>query len=506
MSVAPVALQLIIFTWKKFMTSTETVTFESFTIPQILKDTLTSMNYTVPTPIQAQAIPAALAGKDVIGSAQTGTGKTLAFSLPLVSYLLENPAKNALVLAPTRELAEQVKQVIQALTAKTPQLKTALLIGGADMRAQVTTLMRRPRIIVGTPGRVIDHLKRGTLMLGQTNFVVLDETDRMLDMGFAPQLDEIQRFLPKENKQTLMFSATYPANIKQMAAKYLREPVRISTGSVSQPIATIKQTVIHTTNQKKNEDLINILTAHTGSVVVFVKTRRDADKVSEQLEDLGHMAKAIHGDRSQSQRQRTIDGFRRGKFPILVATDVAARGLDVPQITLVVNYSLPQNPEDYIHRIGRTGRAGAEGVATTLLTHEDARDWREIVKLITGANGEGDSAQKISTISGVVSAEEYAAHGARTAKKPARSGFGGQRRSQNNSQRAQDYVSNIGTNNGGGEKRSHSGSRSGSNVKPFRGGNNNGAPRSANANGAGKRSASGAAGGGRKFYGQRTSA
>jgi ATP-dependent RNA helicase DeaD len=495
--------------------------FSELPIPKELKDALVSMNYVTPTPIQAQAILRALKGLDIIGSAQTGTGKTLAFALPLVAFLLANPAKNALVLLPTRELAEQVKQVLQALTAKTPQLKSSLLIGGADMRAQITGLMRRPRIIVGTPGRVIDHLKRGTLMLGQTNFVVLDETDRMLDMGFAPQLDEIQRFLPKENKQTLMFSATYPANIKQMAAKYLRSPVRISTGSVSKPIDTIKQLVIHTTNHKKQEDLINVLTTHVGSVVVFVKTRRDADKVSDQLEGLGHLCKAIHGDRSQSQRQRTIDGFRRGKFPILVATDVAARGLDVPQITLVVNYDLPQNPEDYIHRIGRTGRAGAEGTALTLLTNDDIRQWREIVKLISTNNGDGSATQHIATQSGVVSAEEYAASGARSAKKPARSGFGGPRRSSSNSQRAQDYVSNIGSKSGGGNSygggnggggRNSSGNAGGgnSNVKEFgerrasRNANSNGAGAGA---GAGRRSGGGnAAGGGRKFYGQRTSA
>lgn len=485
------------------------LTFEAFNIPQLLKDTLTAMEYSVPTPIQAQAIPTALSGKDVIGSAQTGTGKTVAFSLPLVAYLLENPSKNALILAPTRELAEQVKQVLQALTAKTPQIKSALLIGGADMRAQITTLMRRPRIIVGTPGRVIDHLKRGTLMLGQTGFVVLDETDRMLDMGFAPQLDEIQRFLPKE-KQTLMFSATYPANIKQMAAKYLREPVRISTGSVSQPISTIKQSVIHTTNHKKHDDLINVITAHVGSIVIFVKTRRDADKVSDQLEALGHQAKAIHGDRSQSQRLRTIDGFRRGKFPILVATDVASRGLDVPQINLVVNYDLPQNPEDYIHRIGRTGRAGAEGSALTLLTNDDTRQWREIVKLMTGDVNSG-SGQHIATQSGVVSPEEYAQASKSGSKKPGRSGGyagAGRGRPQNNSQRAQDYVSNIGSNNGpraprSGE-RSGGGSAGGKEFGERRAPRSNGGGNGGPGAGAGASRRPSAGGAPRKFYGQRT--
>ena len=433
------------------MTQPETITFETLNIPQLLKDTLAGLEFSIPTPIQRDAIPHALEGKDIIGSAQTGTGKTLAFALPLVAYLLNNPSKNAIILAPTRELAEQVKQVLQALTTKTPQIKSILLIGGADMRAQITGLARRPRIVVGTPGRVIDHLKRGTLMLAQTSFVVLDETDRMLDMGFAPQLDEIQKFLPRE-KQTLMFSATYPANIKQMAAKYLREPVRISAGSVSQPIATIKQTVIHTTYHKKQEDLVNVLTKHIGSVVVFVKTRRDADKVSDQLEALGHMCKAIHGDRSQSQRQRTIEGFRKGKFPILVATDVAARGLDVPQITLVVNYDLPQNPEDYIHRIGRTGRAGAEGTALTLLTNDDIRSWRDIVKLLSSNND--DSGSSITTMTGVVSQEEYARSAkAAPAKKPGRSGgSGGYGQKRQNS--ARDYVSNIGSNNGGGGNRS----------------------------------------------------
>jgi len=459
--------------------------FDDLVINDALKDALRAMNYLVPTPIQAQAIPAALDGLDIIGSAQTGTGKTLAFALPLVSYLLSNPSKNALVLLPTRELAEQVKQILQSLTAKTSQLKSVLLIGGADMRAQVTALMRRPRIVVGTPGRVIDHLKRGTLMLGQTNFVVLDETDRMLDMGFAPQLDEIQRFLPKDHKQTLMFSATYPANIKQMAAKYLRSPVRISAGSVSQPINTIKQSVIHTTTHKKHDDLLNVLNDHTGSVVVFVKTRRDADTVSERLDSLGYMCKAIHGDRSQSQRQRTIDGFRRGRFPILVATDVAARGLDVPQISLVVNYDLPQNPEDYIHRVGRTGRAGAEGVALTLLTSDDTRNWREIVKLISGTNGDTSS---INTKSGVVSSEEYALSLKKAPSKSPRARFGNKNNAQNNKQRGEDYVKNIGS-PAEGKPRSNV-ARS---QKPYQ----------AHAQSTGKPRGNAAGAGGRKFYGKR---
>lgn len=356
--------------------------FLSLGLPQPLLDALKRINFTTPTPIQAQAIPPALEGKDILGSAQTGTGKTGAFGIPLVAKLLSSPRGSALVMTPTRELAMQVIEMIDSLTAGPYNtIKSALLIGGESMPQQVNQLRARPRLIVGTPGRIFDHLERGSLMLHDTNFLVLDETDRMLDMGFETQIERVVKFLPPQ-RQTLLFSATLPDNIVKLSSKYLTNPVRVSVGSTHSPIAKIKQEIIHTNDDQKYQVLLGELNKRTGSIIMFVKTKWGAEKMAARLRKEKHTVEAIHGDLRQNRREKVIDGFRDYKYRILVATDIAARGLDIPHIEHVINYDLPQAPEDYIHRIGRTGRAGAEGAALNLITPADDLKWRAIQRLI----------------------------------------------------------------------------------------------------------------------------
>ena len=355
--------------------------FNELDIENKLKSSIKYSNFITPTPIQSQAIPIALEGKDVLGTAQTGTGKTLAFTIPLINKLIINKNAMALIICPTRELASQVMGTISKLTLGDIRIGNALLIGGESMQKQLRQLNKRARIIVGTPGRINDHLKRKSLNLTRVNYLVLDETDRMLDMGFTPQIEIILKFIPKEH-QTLLFSATLPSNILKISEKYLRKPERISVGSVSTPIEKIKQETFQITPDKKYHELINQLVERQGSILVFVKTKHGADKIVKRLKYDAHSAEAIHGNLRQSKRDRVIRGFRSGKNRILVATDVAARGLDIPLIQHVINYDLPQVPEDYIHRVGRTGRAGKEGSALTFLTNNDRSMWREIQKLI----------------------------------------------------------------------------------------------------------------------------
>ncbi|MDB2515220.1 DEAD/DEAH box helicase [Candidatus Pelagibacter bacterium] len=355
--------------------------FKLLKIEDSLKNSLQKMNFTKPTPIQAMAIPVALEGKDVLGTAQTGTGKTLAFSIPLINKLILDKNAFALVMCPTRELATQVMAAIKSIISDKINIRTALLIGGEAMQKQLRQLSNRSRIIVGTPGRINDHLKRKSLNLSATKYLVLDETDRMLDMGFTPQIEMILKFVPK-NHQTLLFSATLPQNILRISERYLTKPERISTGSTSIPIAKIKQETLQVFKENKYDELIDQFLSRKGSILVFVKTKRGADKMVKRLKEEGHSADAIHGDLRQSKRDRVIASFRKGIKRILIATDVAARGLDIPLIQHVINYDLPQVPEDYVHRIGRTARAGSEGSALTFLTPDDRSMWNSISKLI----------------------------------------------------------------------------------------------------------------------------
>ena len=355
--------------------------FKLLKIEDSLKNSLNKMNFTKPTPIQSMAIPVALEGKDILGTAQTGTGKTLAFSIPLINKLILDKNAYALVMCPTRELATQVMEAIKSIISDKINIKTALLIGGESMQKQLRQLGNRSRIIVGTPGRINDHLKRKSLNLSATKYLVLDETDRMLDMGFTPQIEMVLKFVPKSH-QTLLFSATLPQNILRISERFLNKPERISTGATSVPIAKIKQEILQVFKENKYDELIDQFLARKGSILVFVKTKRSADKMVKRLKEEGHSADAIHGDLRQSKRDRVINSFRKGLKRILIATDVAARGLDIPLIQHVINYDLPQVPEDYVHRIGRTARAGSDGSALTFLTPDDRSMWNSINKLI----------------------------------------------------------------------------------------------------------------------------
>jgi len=355
--------------------------FSDLGLSDALNKSLAHMKYDKPTPIQAKAIPFAIDGRDVLGSAQTGTGKTAAFSIPMVQAMLESEDRCALVLTPTRELAKQVLDVVHQLLGPQSKINTAFIIGGDSMDKQLSQLRRNPRIVVGTPGRVNDHLRRKTLKLSRTDFLVLDETDRMLDMGFGVQLDAIAEFLPKQ-RQTLMFSATLPKGIMKVADKYLNKPERVEMGGLNTVATNIKQEIIRIEQPAKYEELKRQLDERMGSVIVFVKTKHGADKMAAKLKKEGHTADALHGDLRQRQRDKVMRNFRDMKFRVLIATDIAARGLDVPHIEHVINYDLPQVAEDYIHRMGRTARAGAEGSAISFIASHDSRQWYAIECLL----------------------------------------------------------------------------------------------------------------------------
>jgi superfamily II DNA/RNA helicase len=320
-------------------------------------------------------------GKDILGSAQTGTGKTAAFGIPLIARLMSNPKGSALVMTPTRELATQVLTQLRLMLGKSRDIKTALLIGGDSMSKQIRQIRDRPRIIVGTPGRINDHLDRGILKLKHADFLVLDETDRMLDAGFTVQIEKVMTFLAPQ-RQTLLFSATVAPNIARIAEKYLNDPVRVSVSKSSTPAPNIKQDTIKVSDGEKYTSLLTSLDERDGSIIVFVKTKRGTEKMAKRLQKEGHSAEAIHGDLKQSKRDRVIASFRKMKYRILVATDVAARGLDIPHIEHVINYDLPQCAEDYVHRIGRTARAGATGSALSFITPADRGKWGAIDRLL----------------------------------------------------------------------------------------------------------------------------
>ncbi len=407
--------------------------FRSLGLPELLLQSLEAMKFDVPTPIQAQTIPLGLEGKDVLGSAQTGTGKTAAFGIPLVNNLLVNPKASALVLAPTRELAVQVLETLKLLIGKKSGIKSALLIGGEPIFRQLRQLDMDPRIIIGTPGRINDHLDRGSLDLSTTQFLVLDEADRMLDMGFAPQLEQIADYLPKV-RQTLMFSATMNSTIERLAGAYLNSPVRVSVGSTSKPTENVEQEIVQTTEAEKFDVLLDKIKTFQGSIIIFVKTKFGTEKLAKKLYDAGYKADAIHGDLRQSARDRVIKAFRDGKYQILVATDVAARGLDIPHIGCVINFDLPQCPEDYIHRIGRTGRAGAKGKAINIITRQDGMKWRAICRLISPETCKDEPRGERSGVGGRSgsrsrSGGSSSGYGGRRSSGGSSSGFGGRRSS-----------------------------------------------------------------------------
>jgi superfamily II DNA/RNA helicase len=346
--------------------------------PDILK-ILDELSLTSPTPIQKQAIPVALKGTDIVGIAQTGTGKTFAFGIPIIQKLLSSSGQ-ALVLVPTRELALQVNESIRKLADRL-NINTIALIGGENISRQFFELKRRPRLIIATPGRLIDHLKRKSIKLDQIKTLVLDEADMMLDMGFSPQIEEILKSVPKE-RQTMLFSATMPTEITNLAAKHLKLPIRIEVAPQGTTVENVTQEMIVLEAKDKMKYLEKIIKENEGSILIFVRTRYGVKNIAKKLVSNGHRATEIHSDLSQGQRKRALDSFKSGRSRIMVATDVAARGLDVKGIELVINYDLPDSSSDYVHRIGRTARAGKKGKAISLATPSQLKNIKAIEALI----------------------------------------------------------------------------------------------------------------------------
>ncbi len=346
--------------------------------PRILS-ILERMKFSVPTPIQFKAIPLAIEGKDVVGIAQTGTGKTHSFAIPMVQRLAQVKGKG-LVLAPTRELALQIDEVFKVL-AHAFGMKTACLIGGASMHEQLRALRRNPRIIVATPGRLLDHLEQRNLSLGDAGMLVLDEADRMLDMGFAPQIEKVLRYLPKE-RQTMLFSATLPREIMQMASRAMKLPISVEVAPSGTAAEKVTQELFIIPQESKMILLGKLMEQYHGSVLLFCRTKHGARKIAKSVRNMRISAAEIHSNRSLGQRREALEGFKSGKYRVLVATDIAARGIDVAGIELVINYDIPEDAGNYVHRIGRTGRAGHKGHAISFATPSQSRDVRNIEKLI----------------------------------------------------------------------------------------------------------------------------
>lgn len=377
-------------------------TFETLGIPNQIMAVLAESKYVNPTPIQEKVIPTALAGRDILGNAQTGTGKTAAFGIPAIAHLLKNDTDVVLILLPTRELASQVLAEIVKIMGSLIKIPTALLIGGDSMDKQLRQLKMGARLIVGTPGRINDHLNKRKLRLGRTGMLIIDETDRMLDMGFGKQLETIISELPMPH-QTLMLSATFPKNIMELAGKYLNDPVRISIGEQNVVTDNLVQELVLTTDELKYSVLTELLDKQTDSVLIFAKTKYGTERLMNKLNRAKFSVCALHGDMNQNKRVRMTADFRSKKCNIMVATDIAARGLDISHIRTVINYDLPQAPEDYIHRIGRTARAGAAGVAINLLTKNDYSKWIAICKLLKIPTGLPDDVKiEMKKESGVV--------------------------------------------------------------------------------------------------------
>lgn len=363
------------------------MTFESLGLSRPILNTLAQEGYEQPTPIQAQAIPEILKGRDVVGIAQTGTGKTAAFTLPLLHRLMANkiPTKansvRVLVLSPTRELASQIEKAVRTYGAKLP-LKSATVMGGVSMRPQRQKLSQGVDILVATPGRLLDLIDQKALDLKRVETLVLDEADQMLDIGFLPAIRKVIAMVPKE-RQMLLFSATMPKEIRQLTKQHLKDPAEISVTPVATTADRIDQSVMHVQQPSKMFVTSKMLKERLGEqTIVFTRTKRGADKVAKRLISDGIDAAAIHGNKSQSQREKALAAFRKGSLPVLIATDIAARGIDVPGVNLVINFDLPEVAEVYVHRIGRTARAGASGHAIALCSPEERKLLRAVEKLI----------------------------------------------------------------------------------------------------------------------------
>lgn len=354
-------------------------TFYGLGIAPKLLEILAHLKFTIPTPIQERAIPAAIEGKDLIGIAQTGTGKTLAFGIPMIQRIAQTKS-HGLIILPTRELALQVDEALRKV-GHTLGLKTAVLIGGASMGPQLAALSRNPHIIIGTPGRIIDHMERRTISLEKITMLVLDEADRMLDMGFAPQIKQILNKIPKY-RQTMLFSATMPDDIVRMATEHMKLPFRVEIARPGTAAEGVIQELFIIKREDKNKLLAKLLSEYRGSVLIFSRTKHGARKICNAVRDMRHTVAEIHSNRSLGQRREALEGFKSGRFRVLVATDIASRGIDVIGIELVINYDLPENPGDYVHRIGRTGRAGAPGRAISFATPDQKTAVHDIERLL----------------------------------------------------------------------------------------------------------------------------
>lgn len=377
--------------------------FDNLGIAPKLLEILAKQKFTQPTPIQSQAIPSAIEGKDLMGIAQTGTGKTLAFGIPMIQRLAQSGGKSrGLIVLPTRELALQVNDSLKKIGGSLG-LKTAILIGGEAIGRQTRVLRQNPHIYIATPGRLIDHLEHKSINLRDVHILVLDEADRMLDMGFAPQIKKILQAVPA-NRQTLLFSATMPEAIVSIANSYLKTPLRIEVAPAGSAVKSVTQEIFFVDRNQKLPLLKTVLNQYKGSVLVFSRTKFGAKKIALAIRQMGETATEIHSNKSLNQRIEALNGFKLGKYRVMVATDIAARGIDVSGIQLVVNYDLPENAEDYVHRIGRTGRAASTGHAISFATHDQRRDINTIERLIrktlpVSKHQLGDSKESLPAVS-----------------------------------------------------------------------------------------------------------
>ena len=355
--------------------------FSEYRLSDNLNKSLRDLRFNKPTEIQSKTIPLGIEGSDILASAETGSGKTASYLIPLINKISKEGKTSGLILTPTRELAQQVSEVCMSLLGYKSNINLALIVGGASMRNQLVQLKKRPKIIIGTPGRINDLLEKKSLILKYFNYFVLDEADRMLDMGFQDQVEKIIQYLPIK-RQSLLFSATLPKEIIKLSSKYLKNPVRVNVKENKVIKTQIKQKVLNTKTEMKYDQLVDEISLRKGSILIFVRTKYSTEKLKKRLKKDTVKSLALHGDLRQNKRSRILKDFRDDKFRILIATDIASRGLDVPHIEHVINYDLPQVPEDFIHRIGRTARAGSVGEAVSFVTPNDKRMWKSIEKLM----------------------------------------------------------------------------------------------------------------------------
>jgi len=367
------------------LSATLTTGFDALPLTEPVAQAVRELGYLTPTEIQAAVIPHLLAGRDVIGQAQTGTGKTAAFGIPIVQQIdVVSGDVQALVLTPTRELAQQVAGELRALSKHRP-IGIAVIYGGAAMGPQVRALQNGAQIVVGTPGRILDHLERGTLRLGTVRTLVLDEADRMLDMGFMPDVLRIIRHTPRR-RQTALFSATMPLPVRQLARFHMREPVEVAVRAHETTVATVEQVYYEVAERDKVLGLVEVLEREQpAQAIIFRRTQEGVDRLTGALQRRGYAAEALHGNLSQRERDAVLQRFRAGEIPLLIATNVAARGLDIPEVSHVINFDVPEDAETYVHRIGRTARAGRRGKAITFVSEWDGEVFRAIRRLTNGA-------------------------------------------------------------------------------------------------------------------------